>query len=378
VLFLARPTSPERIPLVAVATKPPRVIELTVNPPIRPAPIPPLVGLVTFLQGDVRLAGKPIEAGAEIVAGARLQTGEGRLAVQFGERSAFAIGPLTTMELRSFDGRNIVLAVEGTVDLDVEKRDETQRLRVLAGERSVEVRGTAFRVGNDAGALEVLVARGRVAVIEGGAQVEVPAGSRLSLAAANHLAGVAPRALIAPAVTASPRALVRIPMVPNWTDIASLRSHTSMLAVVGPPRAAVRVDGVEMGKGTFLLRTQPGRHLVQGPQGGHWIEVEAGTPATAAVIGRSESERPGQVDAELRLNRRKLADCSERLRKAEPGFAGSMQVEIGIEADGSVRFVAPVAGFEDPDVESCVLDLIRTQFLFPAGSNATVQKVIRL
>ena len=55
-----------------------------------------------------------------------------------------------------------------------------------------------------------------------------------------------------------------------------------------------------------------------------------------------------------------------------------MQVEIGIEADGSVRFVAPVAGFEDPDVESCVLDLIRTQFVFPAGSNATVQKVIRL
>lgn len=378
-LFLVRTGPPEKIAAMPKPAKPPTVIELTVNPPIRAARPAPIHGLVTLVAGDVRLRGASLSLDATIRAGDKIETGAGRVAVQFGERSAFQLGTHTAVEVRSFDEREVVLAVTGTIDVDAERRHEGQRLAVIAGTRTVEVRGTAFRVGNGDDDLMVAVTRGRVAVLDGNAAVEVPAGSQLSLAAGKSLAGVAPRALIQPGV-AAPRALARIPTLPTWTDIDNLRTHTAVLSVAAPPRVAVRVDGVELGKGSFALRTTPGRHLVEGGASApRWVEVEQG-PATAAsvsVTGPSESERPGQVDAELRRHRGRFIYCGDRVRKVEPGFTGSIQVEIGIEADGSVRFVAPVEGFEDPDVETCVLDVIRTLLTFPPGSKATVQKVIR-
>jgi hypothetical protein len=378
-VFMVRTTQPEKVATVSPPVKAPAVIELTVNPPIRPARPAPIQGLVTMLQGEARLGGALLSVDATLRAGDKIETGAGRVAVQFGERSAFQLGTHTRVELRAFDEREVVLAVTGTIDVDVEKRHEGQRMAVVAGTRTVEVRGTAFRVGHGDEDLLVAVTRGRVTVLEGDTAVEVPAGTQLSLAAGKSLAGVAPRALIQPGV-AAPRSLGRIPTLPTWTNVDSLRTQTAVLSVAAPPRVAVRVDGVEMGKGSFALRTTPGRHLVEGGAGApRWVEVEQGatTEASVSITGPSESERPGQVDAELRRHRGRFIYCGDRVRKVEPGFTGSIQVEIGIEADGSVRFVAPVEGFEDPDVETCVLDVIRTLLTFPSGSKATVQKVIR-
>src|SRR5262249_15209465 len=228
-LFLARTGPPERVATVPKPAKPPTVIELTVNP-VRPARPAPIQGLPTLISGDARLGGVPLSVDAAIRAGDKIETGAGRVAVQFGERSAFLLGTHTTVEVRSFDEREGVLAVTGTIAVDAEKRRDGQRLAVVAGRRAGEVRGTAFRVGNGDDDLLVAVTRGRVAVVEGDAAVEVPAGSQLSLAAGKSLAGVAPRTLIQPGV-AAPRTLARIPIVPTWTDIDSLRTHTAVLSV---------------------------------------------------------------------------------------------------------------------------------------------------
>src|SRR5262249_34871266 len=92
---------------------------------------------------------------------------------------------------------------------------------------------------------------------------------------------------------------------------------------------------------------------------------------------KSKSERPGQVDDQLLTHRVAVGQCATGLRNKEPGFTGEMTVELGINADGSVDFVAPVRPFADRAVESCVLDVIRDRFTFPSGSKATFQKVIR-
>jgi len=165
--------------------------------------------------------------------------------------------------------------------------------------------------------------------------------------------------------------------VPGWKGAGELRAATAMLSVTAPARTAVTVDGRPVGAGSFLLRALPGRHLVEAGALARWIDVEVGATAVAAFGDRSRSERPGQVDDQLLTHRVAVGNCAVGLRNKDPGFTGEITVEVGINTDGSVDFVAPVRSFPDSGVESCVLDVIRDRFTFPVGTKATVQKVIR-
>jgi hypothetical protein len=276
----------------------------------------------------------------------------------------------------------VVLRVTGAVTVELERRRADQRFAVLAGERSVEVRGTVFRVAHQAGAIDVAVTRGKVAVIDGGGELEVAAPMRLALAASARLGTMVP----APVLQAASRELadaMRVPLVPVWRGGAELRGGSAMLSVTAAPRTQVSVDGRPVASGSFSLRTLPGRHLVEAGAVSRWVEVEAGAAATVAVVDRdrSTSERPGQLDAQLVAHRAAVDQCGEAGRKAGPGRGPSggddlqLRVEIGINADGSVDFVAPVRASLEPGVDRCLLDLIRDRFTFPAGTKATVQKV---
>src|SRR5262249_50918853 len=106
-------------------------------------------------------------------------------------------------------------------------------------------------------------------------------------------------------------------------------------------------------------------------------DVEIGAAATVVFGDKSRSERPGQVDDQLLTHRVAVGKCAVNLRNKEPGFTGEMTVELGINADGSVDFVAPVRPFADRAVEACVLDVTRACFPSPAGTKATIQKAIR-
>src|SRR5262249_59351666 len=123
--------------------------------PGRPRPPAPaaLAGLVNRASGDVMVDGvRPADLFARTLAqGSKIATADGRVDIQFGDKSAFALGPRSTIELRRFDVEIIELAVDGTVDIVVAPRAAGQRFLVDAGDQVVEVRGTQFRVTHDAG-----------------------------------------------------------------------------------------------------------------------------------------------------------------------------------------------------------------------------------
>jgi hypothetical protein len=352
-------------------------------PPPAPAPAPaapaaPLDAVVTLLQGDARLGeqrlGEKNVLDAGVAAGDVVSTGRGRVALQFGARSGLLLEPESTLEIVRFDSAAVELRVAGAVSVELEGRAPGQRFAVLAGDRRVEVRGTVFRVAHHAGDLDVAVRRGTVAVIDGDASVEVAAGARLALARAAHLGAILPRPMLASAADAL-AASMRVPLVAGWTDAAALRRASGLVAIAAASRTRVTVDGVEVGSGSLLLRAAPGRHLIEAGTRARWIEVEAGAAVTT-LLDRTRSERPGQVDAQLRTHRADVGHCAQAEHKATPGFQGSVEIEVGINADGSVNFVAPVRGSASPSADACILNLIRDRFTFPAGTQATVRKVI--
>ena len=87
----------------------------------RPAP---LVGLVSRSAGEIRVDGAPVADlyARVLAAGSVVATGEGRLDVQFGDGSALALGPRSTVELRRFDAEAVELVVRGTLDVEVAPR----------------------------------------------------------------------------------------------------------------------------------------------------------------------------------------------------------------------------------------------------------------
>jgi ferric-dicitrate binding protein FerR (iron transport regulator) len=72
--------------------------------------------------------------------------------------------------------------VIGAVAVELTHRRSDQRFAVFAGGRTVEVRGTAFRVSDKGGKFDVAVLRGRVAIIDFrlGSPVGPPARHRIA------------------------------------------------------------------------------------------------------------------------------------------------------------------------------------------------------
>ncbi|MBI4510640.1 MAG: FecR domain-containing protein [Deltaproteobacteria bacterium] len=345
-----------------------------------PEPVPtakPLEGIITLLAGAVHLDHDAIAIASGIKAGARIVTEEGRVAVQFGNRSGFLVDSGTTVELLQFDESAVELRVRGSVSAELVKRQPHQRFVVRAGSRFVEVRGTAFRVTEQYGALDVAVTRGRVTVSDDDGSVEVPAGSRIALAPGVRVAGVTPRRMM----NVDAKELVdsvHVPLLPTWTSANEMRGSTAVLKVSAKPRVRVRVDGVQAGTGDLYLRKSPGRHLIEAGGLSRWVEAEAGgSTVTALAEERARSERPRQLDAQLSVVQRAIASCVGRVRKVDPLFSGEIVAEIGINADGTVGFVTAIQGTPERDVESCVLSVLRDGLTFPPGTKSTVRKRIR-
>jgi len=368
-----RPEHP--VPLVA-PTVPPVLAAAPTPAPAPVLPVPPLESAVTFIQGEAKIGAEKAVASQSIHVGDVIQTGRGKIGVQFGDRSAVLVEPESAVEFVAFDADNVVLKVAGAVTVELEKRHEGQHFAVLAGDRSVEVRGTIFRVAHHEGDLDVAVTRGKVAVIDGHDELEVPAPMHLSLAASMHLGTMVP----APVLAAASRELaegMHVPMVPVWPGGDALRESSAMLSVTAPAKTRVVVDGRPVATGSFVLRALAGRHLVEAGAQSRWVDVERGaaTPASFVTTDRNVSERPGQVDGQL-LAHGVVNQCGDSARKLSPGSGGDMRVEIGINADGSVDFVTVVRPSTEPEVDRCIVDFIRDRFTFPAGTKATVQKII--
>jgi hypothetical protein len=323
-------------------------------PAVIAAPAPaPLATLVTFLQGEVRHNGVAATADVALAPSDVVATAAGRLAVQLGPRSGVLLEPDSRLVVLRLDAAAIELSIEGAAAFELAPRGDGQRFAVHAAGRVIEVRGTRFQVAARDRALDVAVHRGRVTV----GDRDVAAGSRL--------AGEA----VAPLEDGARAA--HVPLLPVWDPEGS-----TVLAIEAPHEQAVRVDGIEVARGSFQLRTVAGRHLVEAGRDVRWIEVE-GARAEISLLPTPRSERPAQLEAQLRAHRAAVARCAEAERKVDPAFTGAVEVEIGVEADGSLGSVAGVGRSTHPRAERCVVDVLRARLTFPRGTEATLRKQIR-
>jgi hypothetical protein len=361
-------------PAPHVATAPQHVV------PPSPVAAMPLAGLVSRVSGEVMIDGVRRTDLTELFGhalgpGDVIATGNGRIDVQFGDRSAFSLGPRSKLELRRFDGTEVQLVVDGTVDVEVAARAPGQRFLVEAGARTVEVRGTQFRVVHEGTEVRVACHHGLVAVHGGGgSDALVPADHKLESGKVSAL----PSDELAQLVAATPVT------TPLWID--DLANRSSILEIASAQRGDVRVDGVELGQAPLRVRVMPGRHTVEtaGPSGrfrrAGWVDAIAAQPARLevapdAAAPTSDSARRKELATGIAANRAHLARCTRAAAKS--GISDlSVQIEISVDASGAVRFLNV-----DSDLtaltQACIHDAL-TQVPFGPGAAATWRERIDL
>ncbi len=372
-----------------------------VRPVSPPAPVPApvatapaaLAALVvrttgSMSSGDVMIDGaRPTDLFARrLGAGTVIATGEGRIDLQFGDASALALGPSSTLELRRFDVEMIELVVNGTIDLEVAPRLAGQRFVVVAGEHTVEVRGTRFRVSREPAATTVECRHGLVAVRDRNAQIDVGTARRVKLAPG---VAVTPD-LVVPLSVAELAALTKADpvRVPMW-DLDALTAGSAPLEIATVGRRDVRIDGVELGLAPMLVRVMPGRHTVEAADSAGrfrragWVDVAAPTPGgkparvdvpaeppkTAGVAERRRQLRAG-------IDQARLGRCTRSIAKA--GVTDTyVQIEIAVDASGAVGFLNVIDTDLPAASASCVREVL-ADVPFGAGAAATWREKLDL
>ncbi|MDQ3334500.1 MAG: FecR family protein [Myxococcota bacterium] len=359
----------------------------TGTPPAPAAPTP-LAGLVNRATGEVMLDGirTPELFVRRLGAGTVIATGDGRVDVQFGDASAFAVGPRSMLELRRFDADAIELVVEGTVDIEVAPRATHQTFIVRAGDRVVEVRGTQFRVQHDKTKTTVACRHGLVAVRDAKGHVEVGAARRVDLAADHAVAPERMRPLSVDEVNDLAQAT---PMtLPMW-NLDTLLQGSAPLEIATVGRRDVRVDGVELGLAPMRVRVLPGRHTVEtADHAGRfrragWVDVAvpvAGSkPARLEVPAEPPQTR--NISARRRqltngIDKARLAHCVRSIAKS--GLTGTyVQIEIAVDAQGAVGFLNVIDTDLPSSTASCVREVL-ADVRFGAGDAATWRERIDL
>jgi ferric-dicitrate binding protein FerR (iron transport regulator) len=361
---------------------------------VGPVADPDEIGALTLVRGDVTVDGtRALDAFAHSLGtGSEIRTGSGDVSVQFGPGSAFAVGPRSVLRMRQFDRKAIALEIDGRIDVDVAPRAPGQRFAVIAGHRTIEVRGTGFRVERAGDTVVVQCRHGRVAVIDDGGELELRAGQGVELAA-----GVAVRdAKVKELETATLAALAHAAphRLAVWAAPDAVTAMTAPLSVMAAPGRGVRVDGTEVGAGPLTVRVVAGRHLVETAEidgdwvSAGWVDVRQ-APIEVAAIEDEPVAPPRKVDpAKPDLRRaRKLrgkqlqgqlgsaAHCLRTLRKQ--GIADTfLSIELQVDARGAVRF----ANVVDTDLPTATADCVReavVQMQFPPGPSVTWRETIQ-
>lgn len=371
-----RPAPAQGAP-IAIA---PRVLAPSSPTPAAPTP---LAGIVNRATGDVMIDGilaKDLFS-RRLVAGMKLATGNGSVDVQFAENSGFTLGPRSMLELRSLDATTIELVVEGLVDVEVAPRKTDQRFLVVAGDRTVEVRGTQFRIRHDGKATFVACRHGVVAVRDASGSIELPAARQVEVPA-NRAVASQPIATMSADDLAVLEAAT--PMTLRAWDLEALIAGSSPLEIATAGRRDVRVDGVELGQAPMRVRVLPGRHTVEVADGAGryrragWVDV-GGKPARLEIAAdpppsRGIGERRRQLATGM--DRPRLAHCTRAIAKS--GLTGTyVQIEISVDANGAVNFLNVIDTDLPNATASCVRDAL-ADIRFGKGAAATWRERIDL
>ena len=369
------PTAPDRAPTPAAA------------------PLAAVVTLVEATGAVVTADGRTIVGGSAVgahrlAAGDRITTTDGRVAAQFGAGSTLTVGPHSALVLARFDTRDVelVLGERGQVDVEVSHRAPEQRFVVRAGERTVEVRGTAFRVARDGDQVEIACEHGRVAVSSPGRgdAVELGAGQGLAIGDGEPVAA----SLVRPLAEAELAALLaaRPAHLPQWTDADTIYRTTVTLPLVVPAGRPVAIDGVVVGRGPLWRRLPPGRHLVEThdragqAQGGQWVELDGSTPERPLVVavaeptltatGTAAARRQRLVELSRALDPQQLRGCVRSLAKQGLADGTHVELEVGVQASGAIRYLN-IVDTDLPDrIAACVRDVV-SQTRLGAGAQVS-------
>jgi hypothetical protein len=256
---------------------------------------------------------------------------------------------------------------------------------VIAGERTIEVRGTQFRVRHGGAATEVACSRGRVAVRDRHGAVELPAARRLVLPAGRAASAEQVRPLSADELGAlADAAPLRLPV---WNPEALLHS-SAPLEIASAGRREVRVDGVELGAAPMRVRVMTGRHTIETADAAGrfrragWVDV---APPAEGAPSRFElpAEQPPTGDAgerrrQLRagLDQARLRQCTRRI--AKQGLTGTfVQIELRVDASGAVNFLNVVDTDLGSATAGCVRDVL-AGVRFPPGAAAAWRERVDL
>jgi hypothetical protein len=378
--YRAAPGAPVAVPTPTRAGTP-------TPPPVTPTAI---AGLVNRATGEVMIDGiRPDDLFArKIVAGTVLATGDGRVDVQFGEASAFAVAPRSMLELRRFDADAIELVVEGTVDIEVAPRATHQTFIVRAGDRVVEVRGTQFRVQHDDERTSVACRHGLVDVRDArGGRVEVGAARRVDVAADHAVSPDRMRPLSIDEVNDLAQAT---PMtLPMW-NIDTLLQGSAPLEIATVGRRDVRVDGVELGRAPMRVRVLPGRHTVEAAdhagrfRRAGWVDVAVPVAGSKPARVEIHAEPPPtrKFNARRRqllskMNKARLARCVTGAAKSGLLTGAYVQIEIAVDAQGAVNFLNVIDTDLPSTSSSCVREVL-ADVRFGPGDAATWRERIDL
>lgn len=330
------------------------------------APASPIGALAVFERGRVSVDGAAIRWDAPIGEGARIETGaDGRVALQFGDRAGLSLGPDSSLVLRTFDSQVIELVLDGEIDVLVTRRRATQQFAVVAGGRSVVVRGTGFRVVHRGGRLEVSCEHGRVDVTDGTTTRSVGASRGLAIDDGQDLAGEGSERRLDPETLAALRRRLAMPLLPAWSGVDAALGTSSVVSLEAERGARVEVDGRPIGRGALEMRMLSGRHhvVVAGSAAwaeGRWIEVGGGAEPSH-IEAKPARERAGDAArrAALREALRRspiLARCLRRLTKHHVASGSFARFRIGINRDGSVRFVSVIDSNLGLEGRACFLE----------------------
>lgn len=317
--------------------------------------------------------------------GTVIATGDSRIDVQFEADSALQLGPSSSVRFVRFDSERIELALEeGTVDVVVGKRTDGQRFLITAGDRTVEVRGTRFRVDRGEHHLRVACAHGKVVVHDRTGEVAIAAEQAIEVAPTASLVGT--RAAVLSAAQKSELTDATPHMLPVWTSPSQIVQTSSALEIATSGKREVRVDGLELGHGPLRVRVTPGRHTVESAERGGrfsragWVDVKLGSAARVDIQPDTAPASSGVAKRKRQLfggiDRAALATCTRAIAKA--GVTDTfVRFEIAIDETGALQFLNIIDTDLSSSTASCVRDVLAS-VPFKPGPAATFRAKLEL
>ena len=173
--------------------------------------------------------------------------------------------------------------------------------------------------------------------------------------------------------------------LPQWTDPATIYRTTAGLSLVAPAGQLVAVDGVAIGHGSLWRRVPPGRHMVESTDGagrvrpGRWVEVDAASAERPIVLATAEPEpalaasgtaaarRARLVELTRTIDQTRLRGCVRSLAKQGLADGTHVELEIGVQASGTIRYLNIVATDLPDRVVACVRDVVGATRLGPGA-----------